>query len=122
VEGRSGSKVLERNTLQGIDAKQKKNLDCGDISGDIRDSLEKFEANPLVSSGRFLSNECTRDIHSEPRLGDSGVGAFFGQQVQILDAAVQHIYGVDNSQMTDLWYLQFNRAPSKVLGGKTDNA
>jgi hypothetical protein len=78
VEGRGGSEVLEWNGLQWIDAIEKKYPDCGDITGDIGDTLKEFEASPLVSSGNFLPNECARDIDSEACLGDSSIGAFLG--------------------------------------------
>jgi hypothetical protein len=97
VEGSRGSKVVERNAFQWIDTEEEKYPDCGHITSDIGDTPKEFEANPLVSSRNFLSNECTRDIHGEPSLGDSSIRAFLGKQVQILDAAVQHIRGVDDS-------------------------
>ena len=42
MEGGGGSKVLERNALQRINAKQKKYPDCADITSDIGDALEEF--------------------------------------------------------------------------------
>jgi hypothetical protein len=78
VEGSGGSEVLEWNGVQGIDAIEKKYPDCGDITGDIGDTFKEFEASPLAPSGNFLPNECARDIHSEPCLGDSSIGAFLG--------------------------------------------
>jgi len=76
VKGRGGSKVLEWNPLQRIDAIEKKYPDCGDVSGNLGDTLEKLETGSLVSSGN-LPNKCTRDIHSEMRLSDPRSGAFF---------------------------------------------
>ena len=71
VDGRGGSEVLEWNSLQGIDAIEKKYPDCGDITGDIGDTLKQFKTSPLVPSGNFLANECARDIHmiENERLG-----------------------------------------------------
>ena len=40
--------------------------------------FKEFESNPLATSGNFLPDECARDIHSEPCLGDSSIGAFLG--------------------------------------------
>jgi hypothetical protein len=97
VEGGGGSEILEWNGVQWIDAIEKKYPDGGDITGDIGDTFKEFEAGPLALGGNLLPNECARDIESEPRLGDSSVGPFLGEQVQILDAAVQDIYGVDHA-------------------------
>ena len=78
MESRGGSKVLERNSLQGINAIKKKYPDCADIAGNIGNTPQGLEASPLVSSGNFLSNECAHNIHGKPFLGDSGIGAFLG--------------------------------------------
>jgi hypothetical protein len=78
VEGRGGSEVLEWNGFQRIDAIKKEYPDCGNITGDIGDTLKEFEAGSLVSSGNFLSNECARDIDGELPLGDSSSGTFLG--------------------------------------------
>src|SRR5208282_6060244 len=94
VKRSCGSKVLERNGLQGIDVKEKKHPDCGYITGDFGDALKQFETSPLVPTSDFLPNECTRDVHGEPCLGDARIGAPFWQQMQILDAAVQYIQRV----------------------------
>jgi hypothetical protein len=71
VEGSGGSEVLEWNGVQGIDAIEKKYPDCGDITGDLGHTFKEFESNPLATSGNFLPDECARDIHREPCLGDS---------------------------------------------------
>ena len=78
VERRGGSKVVERNAVQGINAIKKKYSDCGHITGDVGDPLEKFEARSFISSGHFLPNECAHDIHGEPSLGDSSICTFLG--------------------------------------------
>jgi hypothetical protein len=72
VKGNGGAKVLEWNSLQWVDSIEEKYPDCGDITGDLGDPLEEFEACPLVSSDKFLSNECTYDTHRELCLCDSG--------------------------------------------------
>src|SRR5579859_2177314 len=41
--------------------------------------------------------------------------------MQILDAAVQHVYRMDNSQVTDLRHLQLDRTTGEIFGGKTSN-
>src|ERR1700689_638018 len=74
VEGRRGAEVLERNGLQWIDAVEKEYSDGGKITGDVGNPLEKLEADPLISGGHYLPNECARDIHGKQRLGDSRIG------------------------------------------------
>ena len=78
MEGRGGSKVVERNAVQGIDAIKKKYSDCGHIAGDVGDPIEKFEARSFIPSGHFLPNERADDIHGEPSLGNSSISTFLG--------------------------------------------
>ena len=73
MEGSSGSEVLEWDGVQGTYSIEKRYPDCGDIG----DPFKEFDASPLAPSGNFLPNERARDIHSEPCLGDSSIGAFF---------------------------------------------
>ena len=62
------------------------------------------------------------NIQGELRLCDADRSALLRQHVQILDAAVQHVDGMNDSQMTDVRYIQLDSAAGELFGGEANHA
>lgn len=120
--GHTSSAAAKRNGCQRIDVVEQKDPHSGDITGDVGDALEQPEPRPLAAGCNLLSNECTRDIHGEPCLRDSRIGPLLGQQVEILDAAVQYVDGMKHPQATDIRDVHLHRAAGKILGREAGHA
>ena len=77
VKSRARSKLLEWNTLQGIDAKKQEHANGGDIERYLGHALEELETGPFSATGNFTRNERMRHSNRKLSLRDSRLVAFF---------------------------------------------
>jgi hypothetical protein len=86
------------------------------VTGYVSDALEELKSNSFPAGGDFPADELARDIHGKQCLGDPGSIALLRQKMQILNATIQHIDGMDDSQLADVRYFRLNGAASEILG------
>src|SRR5487761_398108 len=83
VKSRCRSELLEWNSLQRVDAVEQKDADSRNIGRNLRDTLQKLEPAPFTTRRDLPRDERARDTQGEPCLGDPGIVALLGQQMQV---------------------------------------
>jgi len=104
------SEILQRNRLQGVNAIQEEHPDGGDVAGDLSDALKEFQTDSFTPRGYLLMKESPRNAYGKTRLGNPGLRTFLGQCMQVLDAAVEHVYRMNDPKPTDFRHIHFNGA------------
>lgn len=116
------SELPERNRLQRVDAVEQEDADSRNIARHLCDTFQKLEPDPLTTRCDLPRDERAHYTQGQPSLGDPGIVALLGQQVQVLDTAIEDIHGMNDSQATDIRNVDLNGTPGKILGSQPGDA
>ena len=97
MKGCCRSELLERDSLQRIDAVEQKDADGGNINRDLRETFQELEPDSLTTRGDLPRDERTHHAQGEPTLGDPCIVALLWQEMQVLDAAIENVHGMNDS-------------------------
>src|SRR5688572_10786631 len=117
-----GAKVVDRDGKQWVDAVEQEDANGHDVFRDRDDTLDEPEPGSFVFFGNLPLHEGSRHVDGKPRLRDARGIAFFGKQVEVLDAAVENVDRVHDTHDSDLWDIELHGTAYDVFRSETDDA